>query len=341
MSLANLQILPKIHYSFPFSTNWLQDQPEEAIETARIMGSVNIAGWGGWPTTPITKTDVENAVTLAVEAANRRGSPVDIAINYSPYHYVFRKSGDTEPREPVEEFGIKHVQEIALLTERFWSIRAWIAEATHGIPNPPKVSAILYDCEVFDITGDPINDAAVLEKYNIAYDKAKEIFPDARVVWYGFSGHVPGDWQHTAYARVKDFPLETKNEGASVSMYYPGEFEINQELFRKTHEYVTDHGINTVVPWVSLGSGYEPLAVTDKGTVPRKWTFDYDYPLVLTWKLGRAMNRPEFSGRSAYAYYDAADVIVFYPSPSDHNVPKMMEHFTAYVRGATNEEGVA
>jgi len=311
--------------------SWLRERPAEAVHACRIIGSVGVRAHGA------TETTVRDAVALAQAASDAGESPVSITLEYSPWHYVFRPGGKVAPdAEPVEAEGVAHVRELAMMQRTFWSIRAWLAEASAGAV---QVEAIVLDCEVLDIVGDATKDAATIRKYNAAYDIAHEAFPDARIVWYGFMSHVPGDWEKTAYAEVRDFTADVHNSGASCSLYYPGEPDVNRELFRRTVKRAADASITSVVPFVSLGCGYMPAAST-RGRIERPWSHAYPYPLEFSWLAGREMNQAGFAGRPAFAPWDVADAICFYPNFDNPAYQTALQHFEAYSRGAANLDGV-
>jgi len=316
--------LPIPHYSAPLSERWLKERPPEAIEACRLMGSVSISA------SEATRQTVVDAVALAQAASDAGGQRVVIALNYSPWHYEFRKWGMPESeKEPVTLRGVKHYQELARLTEKLWRIRAWLAETKSDV----RVAAILYDCEVFDVTGDAANDVAVREKLDASFDAAREAFPDARIYWFGFGAYVPGDWDKTAFAETKDFPWDAKTDAAAVAMYYPGEPWANREVMRRTAADALNHGVMNVVAWVSLGAGYVPVA-DPASRDRREWTFDYEYPTAFSWYLGRDLNRSDRWWRPATV--PKPEAVVFYPAPSDERVPCAWDHFVAYCSGAAN-----
>jgi hypothetical protein len=99
-----------------------------------------------------------------------------------------------------------------------------------------------------------------------------------------------------------------------------------------------------VVPWISLGAGYQPPA-TDPASGHYPYAVPWAYPAWYSWELGRDINnataRPVVTG-----YYEWAKTVVFYPSAFDQRSPPissggmttMLLHFIAYCRGAAGIE---
>ena len=90
-------------------------------------------------------------------------------------------------------------------------------------------------------------------------------------------------------------------------------------------------GIEEVTIGIALGSGYR------RGLSKENiWDYDWDYELIYSYKMGYEINHPWFATYpEAYAPYNRAKIITFYPSPFNKKSPSWGKHFIAYVRGAT------
>ena len=66
------------------------------------------------------------------------------------------------------------------------------------------------------------------------------------------------------------------------------------------------------------------------------WAQDWVYDTVYSPLLGREVNQRWYATLpERYAPWNAAKVVVFYPSPFDPRTPSWGKHFIAYARGAT------
>jgi len=319
-TLEALPKLPKIHYSWPVQNDWLEGGRDRvAIAYARITGAVCLRG------ETCTQGQVAGAVRLCTEASKKRNSAVSIGINYSVWHHRFDKSA------PATDKGPSATEEMRVLSERFERIRDWLDEQRPADGDRRiEVTAILFDCERFDRTGERANDDAVLDKYNQAYEVAKRYFPNARVIWYGFGAAVPINYAE-GYVIARDFGWETKNDGASVSLYYGGEATTHRMLLRETIAEAAKHDVRQVVPWVALGCGNRPTIVKNE----REWDFDWDYDPAYSWWLGRDLNNSWQQKRlEKICPTTAVPCVVFYPGPNDPRVRAWWIHFMWYCRGA-------
>lgn len=289
------------HYSFPLSDSWITSD-NDALQIARITGAVSLSAYS------YTEESVTSLVELAIKASKLRSTPVKIGINYSVWHYVFQGSG-----EAVDAEGEFHDAELALLDDNLTTIKGYIDAALTGVSNPPTVGAIIYDCEIFDITGDETNDNAVINKYNLAYNKAKEIFPSAKVIWFGFGTYVLSG---PNFVLTTDFPYSALNNGASASLYYPTVPSVNKTILQLTANSAVSNGVETTTPWISLDSGYSESNV---------WSFDIGYQTNISWQIGYDVSKNSY-----------VDSVVFYPSYSDTRVPDIKDHLLAYFRGFFN-----
>jgi hypothetical protein len=89
--------------------------------------------------------------------------------------------------------------------------------------------------------------------------------------------------------------------------------------------------ISEVTPWIALASGYR------RGIKQwQKFDEDWDYDIIYSYQIGMELSHPWFAKNAkAFAPYNRAKIIVFYPNPFAENTPHWGKHFIAYVRGAT------
>jgi hypothetical protein len=59
--------------------------------------------------------------------------------------------------------------------------------------------------------------------------------------------------------------------------------------------------------------------------------FDWDYDLMISYRLGEELNKSTIG-----SLYSRAKIAVFYPAPFDRRNPAWTKHFVAYVNGATD-----
>lgn len=317
--LGDLKPLPKVHYSWPLP-NELLDNPDDPrlIEYVRISHAACFSGeWA-------TRRHVETAVRVC-KRVNAGGPtlPASIAINYSPWHREFGKD------LPPTDTGSTEKAEVARFRDRITTIKQWLADANREQDAEIRVTAILLDSErLYVKPGDAAWNAAITAKYDLIHEIGKELFPEARIEWYGRgveesaneSGWSPYPWN----------TFENKAATFSCSLYRVAEIGVMRETFRRTHALARQHGVSEVTPWVALASGYRRQV--DKF---HEWDVDWDYDLVYSWMLGAELNQPWYGQRpERFAPWNAAKVVVFYPAPFNPKTPQWGKHFVAYVRGA-------
>ncbi len=191
------------------------------------------------------------------------------------------------------------------------------------------VSALLLDSERFHVQpGNTAWNDAITKKHNLVYDIGRELFPDALIIYFGRGIHrvaYGNGWGQHGY-----YTLQEKGDVYSCALYRVPEIGYMRETFRRTYELAKAHGCDVVVPTVALAAGYRR-----KVDRLHEWTFDWDYDLVYSWKLGAELNHPWFGARpQRFAPWNAAKVVKLYPAPFYRGTPHWAKHFVAYVRGA-------
>lgn len=322
--LRELKPLQKVHYSFPVPDRWLES-PEHSIarEYVRITHAISFRGEA------VTGAQVDVAVAICAAVNAEKPNPqASIGINYSPWHRQFGKDLPPTDNGPTAQ------AELGDQRERMANMRAWIDASNRRLKSDVRVTALLFDCERFQVksAGQPGAaewNAAIREKLTESVRIGKAAFPGASVVWYG-QGAVQlcnrdDGWCEDAY-----MPVDVPGDAFCVSLYRVPELGDVREEFRRTVEHARRCGKDAVVPWVALGCGWR-RAVDGPAWA---WTFDWDYELVYSWSLGREINMPWYAQHSQrFAPWDAAKFVVFYPNPFDVRVPAGPRHFVAYVRG--------
>src|SRR5262249_32317309 len=231
---------------------------------------------------------------------------------------------------PVTDTGPTAEEEISLFRQRLRTIRDDLEAANRKYKSIVSVSAILLDCERFvtSLTEEPLNEA-ITRKENQVYEVAKSIFPEARVEWYGRGGmHVSSDasgWTQNRY-----FTLAEKGDSFACSLYQLPDDSKMRETYRRTVELARTRGVAEVTPWIALGTGWERRGWKNV------WEWNWDYDLKYSWQLGVDINNRSQAGDTT-APWDAAKVVVLFPSPFDEASPASFEHFVAYVRGAAGQ----
>lgn len=321
--LSQLKPLPKVHYSWAWPAELLNNPNSRLLyETARITNSVSIsAKWA-------TMEQVKNAVYICARINKTKPAiPAAIGINYSPYHHW------TDPNRPPTYKGETYKNELQELEERMMRVKNWIRKYNQDYVSDVQVGAILLDMECFHSRpGDEIWNEAMREALDTVHIKVKEIFPQARIEWYGRGMR----WTSNPYPWVKS-PYFTGKEkympSLSCSLYYVPEIERTLERYRRTVQLADQLKVEDVTPWVALASGFRRQL---DGTF--KFDNNWDYDLIYSYLIGQWINHPWF-GRperaQQYAPFNRAKVVIFYPAPFYSKTPNWGKHFIAYVRGAT------
>ncbi|MCH8244106.1 MAG: hypothetical protein IH897_16070 [Planctomycetes bacterium] len=208
--------------------------------------------------------------------------------------------------------------------------RQWLDEAYVEFDAEIPMTALIFDSELFTVKkpnepGYQEWNAAMTAKYDAFYTLGKSIFPDARIEWFARGAIQPCD-DHTRWCAKNLFTLDEMGETFNCSLYYPHATQLMIDTFRQTHQKAVAHGVTEIMPWVSLGSGWD---------LSRRWHFDLEYDVAASWDLGAQINDPYYGDRpDEYAPWHDAPLVCFYPRPFNAATPSWGLHFVAYVRGA-------
>lgn len=316
--LKELKPLPKVHYSWPLPFRNLSD--DLLFEYIRLTHAASIAG--EW-TNP---AEIDRAVRLCGRVnAGQPKIPASLGVNFSVWHRRFGKT------LPPTDTGPTHRAELDYLRERMEKVREAVAEANRRHGTAVGVTCVMFDSERFRIRKDDADwNRALTAKYNAAYDIVRRIFPQVRIEWYG-RGAVQPSASPTGWSVSPLFTLQEKGETFGCSLYRVPEIGITRETFRRTAQLAAQHGVQEVTPWVALASGYRRQV-----DAFHRWSIDWNYDLIYSWKLGAELNQPWFSAperQARFAPWNKAKIVIFYPEPFGRS-PHWGEHFVAYVRGA-------
>ena len=318
--LQELPPLPKVHYSWPLS-GFLMSDPDNPLlfEYVRITHAVTLAG--GAP----KKHRVEAAVRVC-KAVNALipAIPATIAIKYSPWHEIWPS------HLPPTDFGPNHDEALAQFEDYMLQFRQWLDEAYMEFDAEIPMTALIFDSELFIVKkpnepGYQEWNAAMTAKYDAFYTLGKSIFPEARIEWFA-RGAIQPCRDYTRWCTKNLFTLDEMGETFNCSLFYPHATQLMIDTFRQTHQNAVAHGVNEIMLWVSLGSGWD---------LSRRWHCDLEYDVAASWDLGAQINDPYYGDRpDEYAPWHDAPIVSFYPRPFNAATPLWGLHFVAYVRGA-------
>jgi len=321
--LSQLDPLPKVHYSWAWPKELLNDPDSRLLcETARITNSVSIsARWA-------REVQVKNAVyTCArINKTNPKISAT-IGINYNPYHHWL------DPSVPPTYRGKTYKKDLQELEKKLTLVSGWIQKYNKYYKSAVQVGAVLLDAERFKAR--PYDDKwteAMREALDTVHVKVRNIFPDARIEWYGRGMRWisnPQAWVISPYFTGK----EKNMPSLSCSLYYVPEIERTLERYRRTVKLADELNVEDVTPWVALASGQRRRLETTF-----RFENDWDYDIIYSYLIGSWINRSWFGSpklAKQYAPFNRAKVVIFYPPPFYEKTPNWGKHFVAYVRGAS------
>ena len=316
--LRELKPLPKVHYSWPLPLKTLSD--DLLYEYVRITHAASLAG--EW----CTDAEIDRAVRICRRVnATHPKLRASIGVDYSPWHRRFAKN------LPPTDTGPTHRAELDFLQSRMTALRRSLTAANRRQTTDVRVTCAMLDSERFHVrANDTAWNQAMTAKYNAVYGIVRKTFPKIRVEWYGRGAVQPGA-SATGWSESNLFPLTEKGESFGCSLYRVPEIGITRETFRRTAKNAVQHGCTQVTPWIALASGYRRQ--TDRF---HRWSRDWNYDLIYSWKLGAEINVPWFSApqrRQRFAPWNMATIAIFYPEPFGRS-PQWAKHFVAYVRGA-------
>jgi len=315
--LFMLKPLAKVHYSSGLRNNLDNREDRILYEIARITHSVCVsAEW-------VNESQIENCVYACAKVNKTMPAiPSSIGINFSPWHRKFGKDLPPTDRGPT------YYEEIAFFRERMGLTKDWVSKYNEKYNSDVKVSVLLLDCERFyEKHGDEKWNEAMREAVDTIHKIAGEIFPEARIEWYGRSMVKQGDlqWEKSPYFTGKEIMTTL-----SCSFYSVPELDFMREKLRKTTELADKFGIKEVTAYVALGAGFR------RGLKKVYWDDNWDYDLIYSYMIGAELNNAWYARHTdAYAPYDRCKVVVFFPPPFYKDTPNWGKHFVAYVRGAT------
>ncbi len=316
--IGKLEPLPKVHYSWGMWEQFKNYDERFFYQIARVTHSLCVKGeWA-------TYDQIEKCVYACarVNKANPK-IPSTIGINYSPWHRKFKKDLPPTSRD------ISYYEEIEDFEVRLRLMRDLVEKYNKKYLSDVKVGAVLLDCErLFIKEGDENWNEAMRDALDTIHKKATQIYPDARIEWYG-RGMTRGDG--VTFSKTGYFTGKEIMPSLSCSLYTLPEMEGMRQTFKKTCELADSYNIKEVIPWVALASG------SRHGLVKKLyWTDDWDYDLIYSYMMGTELNVPWYAAqKDKYPEYDRAKVIVFFPDPFNRPSPAWGKHFIAYVRGAT------
>jgi hypothetical protein len=309
--LMALQPLPKVHYYWPIEADTLVNSENESLlyQVARLTHSVCFRG------EKASLTVVKNAVYLCAKVNKTDPSiPCSIGVNFSPWHswYPGLFPADLPPTYRGEEYKA----ELALFASRLKQIKAWVSEYNLFYGSSIEVGAILLDCERFEVKKDnPAWNNGIQEILNITHETVMQVFPKARIEWYGRG--IRGN-QITPYWTQKEH-----TDSLSCSLYTLPKPEDMEMTFKRTCGLADELNIEPVTPWVALGSGYQ------YGTgIAIHWVWNWPYNPTYAHEAGCKLNSLSDS------WYKRAQIIVFYPEPFHTNSTNWGQHFVEYCKGA-------
>ncbi|HUW85216.1 MAG TPA: hypothetical protein VMZ31_20730 [Phycisphaerae bacterium] len=306
--LEVLKPLPKVHYA------WSIQRPLAVTPNdPRLYHYVRITHVFPLSSYWTSPKEIGSAViTCRAVNATKPSIPATLSIVWSPWHYKF---GDDRPPT---DFGPSHRAEIEFFREKHTLVKRWLTAANARHHADVRVSALVFDSEQFTVKpGDDAWNNAMTRKYNEIYDVAKEMFPDAQVIWY-------------ARGLSSRFTLKEKGDAVSCDLFRVPDIADMRGYFRRTVRVANRLGVKQIIPFVAMASGY-------RRTADAKWRFDFgwNYDLRDSWQIGAELNNPWYGDRPAeYAPWNRATAVFFFPHAFDARSPYWARHFVAYVRGA-------
>lgn len=309
--LSALAPLTKTHWSWPVTRDddWYTDSERRAValQIARICGSWS-PGYVHW-LRPVDHERWEQGIALAAEAE------VSINVEVSPYHREFT---EVDPNPCLRND--LHQLAVTRFADNLAQVKSWCDAA--GV----ELALVMFDHELFHTTQAARNsairgtvvgerwDACVAEKL-LAFDRiARELVPEAKVVWYAAPNKSRGQgW------------IGPRCDYYMPSLYYPACTwgEKNHAAYWQSQVlgiWVTwPPTVIKQIPCVALASGYRPVGDG------RYWRHDWDYDARCSHDLGAWLRGVKY-----------LDSVYFYPEPSPPGQgrhPAWIKHFEQYVLG--------
>jgi len=321
--MQELDPLPKVHYSFAVHYTLYHPPLNSTLyEYVRLTNVCSIR----------TRWPVQDDVNMSVQACKLVNDtnptiPATLALNFSPWHMVFPADS------PPTDMGPDHDAEIEFFRDTAEQFIEWIDEANDTYDSSIEVSAILIDSERF-YTKLPTEDGweewneAIDIKHNAIYTIAQELFPYARIERYLRGAIIPCE-NYNTWCTAKFYTLNELGNEFNVDLYYRWFTDLMSETFQLNCDKAETYGTDIVMPWVALAAGWART-----GETSRDWVY-HDYDTEYSWKLGALLNeQPYYDEYPLQTEWNKADVVCFYPTPFNANIPAWGKHFVAYVCGA-------
>jgi len=320
-----LNPLQKVHYSWPVLSAAF-DEPNHAVlkEYARLTNAISLRNESATP------EQVQVAIQIAHEINQTTPSiPCSLGINHSPYHRRFDKTF------PPTDTGPTYDAEIQYLKDKLQAFKDNLATANALVGADIKLTAILFDSEIFkwkhnpQTVADIIHNNAMDAKNDIVYATSKEVYPDVQIVQYGRGHQLIGN-NPTGYMQAPNYTLKEAGEFFSASLYRVHEPGVTYNEYTRTVAKAVEHGVDYVIPWIALGAAY--MRKVDQF---RAWQ-PLDYDPVYSYQIGEQVNVPWFGSRpEQFPEFDRAPFAVFFPAPFlSTTYTEAEKHFLAYVMGA-------
>jgi hypothetical protein len=290
VTLSDMKPLSKVHWPYGLNAQHLAAPTDDVRQVLRVCGGV------GLQLHLLTDAQLAQAVGLARELS------LPACVHWSPWQERRVKTGT--PAELIAD--------VALFERQIAKV------AATGI----EVRAVFFDDERTSLAPD-----SMLHWRGCLYRIAKSAYPSASVEWYDYGGIRPANndsgWGQTSHL------LGVPTDAWAVSLYRPGELEIQRGAYRRTCAAAPAE--MPVTPWISLGAGYR-LATETYQTWLMHWPYESSYDAL----LGREINGIDwYSARpERFAPWKRARHVVLYPPPLDPRVPAWLDHFEAYAVGA-------
>jgi hypothetical protein len=327
--LKQLQPLPKIHYYWYVSSDFLSNRNNEVMyELARITHSVCVSG--EW----VNAAEIENAVYVCARVnKDRPANRCSIGVTYGPW---IRKFKGSDPRVKDRSY----YDEIDQFESRMELVKQWFNKSNTKYGTYVEIGAVLLDAERFYRQPHPYApvippseytewNTALCAALDVIHKKALELFPNnIRIEWYnrGIQTEDGKTFHQTVYFTGSEI-MPT----CSCALYTVADLDRMRNTFIKTCDYAGTKNVNDVTPWVALAGGYY------KPGVKKGYTWDWDYDVQKSYTLGAELNdfcigeRPE-----GYPDYGRAKIVIFWPAPFHSWSPSWGKHFIEYCKGAAS-----
>ncbi len=251
--------------------------------------------------------NTESDFAVAAELAQELSLPV--AVHLSPYYrHMPNIEGFTTGRLAVET--------------NFWRLMFAIIESNIPID---RIKYVVLDCECFH-TDSTTTDNLIAAAHTYVYDFCKVRFGEhVTIDWFGRGGVSwsawGADWRNRTLHTLRE-----PGDSLSCEIDWPGEYMIGAEKLRRTISEAQYRGFRTVVPWVSLGAGWQHRV--DRGA---KKTWQTYGDAKVAWQWGRELNNDHGVTVPRVILYPAIDPFM------DSAGVNAIRHFYAYAKGSDRD----